>query len=251
MTAMTEQQAIRVLRGALEAIENPIVAMQREVPEGCVLNAHMAVQMADDPEWYKRRAREALAATAAIQPAAAPDERELIEAAEALVARWYTPKWKDEPHTAVFIERLRAALSNSAAPAQADARDATLEEDGVSLIAAERRRQVGREGWSAKHDDEHEDASLAMAAALYASPEPLYTVQKAPNSVAWTDPWPWHDQVQGARGGWHKVPAWDKRKTHPRLRQLVIAGALIAAEIDRLNRTALRTTSTPTEGNQP
>lgn len=45
-------------------------------------------------------------------PAIAPvqDERELIEAAEAVVARWYTPKWKDEKHTAEFIERLRRAI---------------------------------------------------------------------------------------------------------------------------------------------
>ena len=45
-------------------------------------------------------------------------ERELIEAAESVVARWYTPKWKDEPHTAVFIERLRAALAAKSAIAQ-------------------------------------------------------------------------------------------------------------------------------------
>lgn len=59
------------------------------------------------------------------QPSAAPADdgsakmsantREIIEAAEAIVARWYSPKWKDEPHTAVCIERLRAALSNKPA----------------------------------------------------------------------------------------------------------------------------------------
>ncbi|MES2319956.1 MAG: hypothetical protein V4631_20950 [Pseudomonadota bacterium] len=37
--------------------------------------------------------------------------RELIEAAEAVVARWYSPKWKDEPHTGEFINRLRAAIA--------------------------------------------------------------------------------------------------------------------------------------------
>ena len=45
MTAMTEQETIRVLREALEDMQNPIAAMQREVPEGSVLNPHMAVQM--------------------------------------------------------------------------------------------------------------------------------------------------------------------------------------------------------------
>lgn len=41
----------------------------------------------------------------------------LREAAQAVVDRWDSPKWKDEPHTAVFIVRLRAAL---AAPVQGD-----------------------------------------------------------------------------------------------------------------------------------
>lgn len=120
--------------------------------------------------------------------------------------------------------------------------------DGLSLIAAERRRQVEKEGWSAEHDDKHGDASLAMAAALYAAPEPLYIVRKVENSITWADPWPWHDKIQGARGGWHKTPAWDKRKSHPRLRQLAIAGALIAAEIDRLNRAAPAPSVTDGEG---
>lgn len=40
------------------------------------------------------------------------DDQELIAAAEAVIMRWYTPKWKDEQHTAVFIDRLRAALAS-------------------------------------------------------------------------------------------------------------------------------------------
>lgn len=38
-------------------------------------------------------------------------DQELIEAAEAVIVRWYSPKWKDEPHTAEVINRLRAALA--------------------------------------------------------------------------------------------------------------------------------------------
>lgn len=112
--------------------------------------------------------------------------------------------------------------------------------DGLSLIAAERRRQVEKEGWSAEHDDEHESGDLAMAAALYAAPEPLYRVKvDAQGSVKWTDPWPWWDVDLTYGAHRTRVPAWDKRATHPRLRQLVIAGALIAAEIDRLQRAAI------------
>lgn len=36
---------------------------------------------------------------------------ELIAASQAVVDRWDTPLWKNVPHTAEFIERLRAALA--------------------------------------------------------------------------------------------------------------------------------------------
>lgn len=38
---------------------------------------------------------------------------ELLEASEAVVARWDSPLWKDQPHTGVFIERLRAAIAKA------------------------------------------------------------------------------------------------------------------------------------------
>jgi hypothetical protein len=37
--------------------------------------------------------------------------RELIEAAQGVVGRWDSPKWKDLPHTADYIHRLREALT--------------------------------------------------------------------------------------------------------------------------------------------
>ena len=40
----------------------------------------------------------------------------MIAAAQAVVDRWDTPAWKDVEHTAVFINRLRAALAAAAAP---------------------------------------------------------------------------------------------------------------------------------------
>ena len=42
--------------------------------------------------------------------AAAP---ELLEAAEAIVARWDSPLWKDQPHTGTFIDQLRAAIAKA------------------------------------------------------------------------------------------------------------------------------------------
>jgi hypothetical protein len=45
---------------------------------------------------------------------------------------------------------------------------------GVKRIAVERERQIKGEGWTSKHDDEHEDCSLALAAVCYAAPEQVY-----------------------------------------------------------------------------
>jgi hypothetical protein len=107
---------------------------------------------------------------------------------------------------------------------------------GVELIAAERQRQIDEEGWNAQHDDEHDCDEMAMAAACYAAPHRLYE-RLGHDALTFQDPWPWEE-------------CWDKRPTdedgylidncdslpRDRLRQLVKAGALIAAEIDRLQR---------------
>lgn len=84
----------------------------------------------------------------------------------------------------------------------------------VSLIAAERERQLQVEGWDQSHDDNHIFDELAIAAACYAMP---------PSISARTKHWPWDC-------GWWKPSPED------RIRELVKAGALIVAEIDRLQR---------------
>lgn len=87
---------------------------------------------------------------------------------------------------------------------------------GVELISAERRRQVEQERWSAQHDDSHIDESLARAAACYAMPARFRARHK--------------------RGLWSWASKWWKPTPNDRVRELVKAGALIAAEIDRLTR---------------
>ena len=42
--------------------------------------------------------------------------------------------------------------------------------NGIESIAAERQRQIEKEGWTSEHDDCHHDGSLADAAACYAMP---------------------------------------------------------------------------------
>lgn len=95
---------------------------------------------------------------------------------------------------------------------------------GAELIAAERRRQVEQEGWTPEHDDEHDDGQLISAAREYASTAlkqvSLRFVEvdaKAPTAA-----WPWHLD-------------WWNPSDDP-VRNLAKAGALIAAEIDRLQR---------------
>ncbi|XXJ19968.1 hypothetical protein ACR42D_10565 [Desulfovibrio caledoniensis] len=109
--------------------------------------------------------------------------------------------------------------------------------NGVERIADERQRQIDGEGWTPEHDAEHTDQSLAMAAACYATPRRLYLVETSGHipgelsvSMKAKDPWPW--KVKFPDGS--ESNAWDKRGQHSRIRQLEIAGALIAAEIDRL-----------------
>jgi hypothetical protein len=95
---------------------------------------------------------------------------------------------------------------------------------GIDLIRAERKRQRSRkeggEFYALSHDDDHDKGELASAAAVYATPPE----HRARNESAWRAMWP---------AGWHFKPSPDDR-----IRELVKAGALIAAEIDRLQRRA-------------
>ncbi|HCA9601971.1 TPA: ead/Ea22-like family protein [Klebsiella pneumoniae] len=99
---------------------------------------------------------------------------------------------------------------------------AELESRAVTAAAAdvlaERKRQVTAEGWTPGHDDEYEHGELADAAGCYALSSELFDCAGEPPR-----PWPWPDE-------W-----W---KPTNRRRDLVKAGALILAEIERLDRTA-------------
>ena len=53
----------KVLRDALTDIENPIAAMQRDVPEGYSFNGAIALSIIERPEHYMSIARKALEQT--------------------------------------------------------------------------------------------------------------------------------------------------------------------------------------------
>ena len=108
---------------------------------------------------------------------------------------------------------------------------------GIQLITAERKRQVVEERWSGEHDDKHRRKEMAKAAASYlaAHTDPDKSVRQQSQADFCHD-WPW-------------AAKWWKPSDDP-VRNLVKAGALIAAEIDRLERKASRSND-PSSATRP
>jgi hypothetical protein len=98
--------------------------------------------------------------------------------------------------------------------------------NGAELIAQERQRQIDVEGWTAEHDDKHAAGQMADAAKGYLLAAVLRErgTSMDDRRIALAPGWPW------------EIGDW-KPSTSP-IRNLVKAGALIAAEIDRLQRAA-------------
>jgi len=106
---------------------------------------------------------------------------------------------------------------------------------GAELIALERRRQVEEEGFTAAHDDDYLAGDLTYAGLCYAA----YAIQSSNNRANFKNllpsSWPWNFK-------WWK-PGPDDSDNSRRL-ELIKAGALIAAEIDRLQRKMARDAAT-------
>lgn len=88
---------------------------------------------------------------------------------------------------------------------------------GIELIAVERQRQIEEECWTQEHDDQHDEGELALSACVYAMPNVCRTQLRI-------------------KALWPFAPKWFKPTAENRIRELQKAGALIAAEIDRLQR---------------
>jgi len=151
------------------------------------------------------------------------------------------------PRPPVHLPRLRRhpidahhlALLDGGIARDRDADDLRLpiaERDQLQLgtaatdVLAERRRQISAEGRPLEHDDEYTNGDLAAAAGCYAlhAHDDNAAMEGAP---VW---WPWETE-------WWKP-------SDPR-RNLVKAGALILAEIERLDRAAAKATDlVPEEG---
>ncbi len=98
---------------------------------------------------------------------------------------------------------------------------------GIELISEERNRQIQEEGWTPTHDDSHTRSELSHAAAYYA----LDPRKRTHFPEYEKDLWPWNKS-------WLKTSCKYDPNDNPldRIRELQKAGALIAAEIDRLQR---------------
>jgi hypothetical protein len=132
------------------------------------------------------------------------------------------------------LERL-GALAASARRSE-NATDTSAPSTGVGLIAAERRRQMAEEGWTEEHDAiEHPTGELAAAASCYAW---IARVQLAPCSLARAAEELKHVDGRMPPSTWPWSATWWKPSTDP-IRNLAKAGALVAAEIDRLQREAV------------
>ena len=173
-------------------------------------------------EEQARELRSRLAAIAASKAGATPlqpgletlwhEGVEVVTLASASrVIRWGRQGWDTAAALRVEVEDLRPLREAMGTQAAAD-------------VLAERRRQVEQEGWTHEHDEGHPFGELAEAAACYAA--------------ACADP-EGSDVPLGRLGvHWPWIACWWKPSKDPR-RNLVKAGALILAEIERLDRCRL------------
>lgn len=97
--------------------------------------------------------------------------------------------------------------------------------DGAEMIRVERERQIHTKKFTAKRDAGYRSFQLTKAALSYAS------------AVATPDEWAEdHGTLPAPTCDWPWPKKWWKPSSDP-IRNLVKAGALIAAEIDRLRAT--------------
>lgn len=101
------------------------------------------------------------------------------------------------------------------------------ESPGAIMIADERSRQIEVEGYDSVHDDMHEDGELTSAAESYLLAANYCTEVRSKSQIK-------RMLASPPRFWMWEASAW--KPSEDPIRNLVKAGALIAAEIDRLIR---------------
>jgi len=125
------------------------------------------------------------------------------------------PAYQGEDARSVHYARNRAALEMAI-----EALSGCELVGSAKGVLIERQRQITGEGWSAWRDDEYKNGELAKAAAMYA-----IASHRSPTWVA---------------RNWPGAERWWKPKTERQ--NLIRAGALILAELDRIGRLANKET---------
>lgn len=116
--------------------------------------------------------------------------------------------------------------------------------NGIELIAEERKRQMEVEGYSIEHDLLHKEGEFLDAAACYMLPNARRPTEDV-TEVEFVPPYAVIYDQTDERGRIHKIRVmppnnwpWHANSWKPtpfdRVRELVKAGALIAAAIDRI-----------------
>ena len=90
--------------------------------------------------------------------------------------------------------------------------------NGIELIADERDRQISEEGWTAEHDSGHTSGELSLLAACYILKNYTFAV--------------FEKRIESELFAYWGSDEWIKYKNP--IKDLIRAGALIAAEIDRI-----------------
>lgn len=158
-------------------------------------------------------------------PAVTPSDAEID-------AQWRESVEKHETTAAFVRDFARTVLAKWGAPPQISESDAAPQAAPVAQgdaltpaardVLAERQRQISTEGWTSEHDDkEHLPGELALAAASYVCADE----QDAPPAI-----WPWD---------------WSWWKPRDRRSNLVKSGALILAEIERIDRSQAKEGAKP------
>lgn len=134
--------------------------------------------------------------------------------------------WVQKPQMLrVLAEQVLTSKLN-ASPADEELRRDAEQTAAARDVLAERQRQISSEGWTPEHDDHHNCGELSLAAANYAAVSGYaFKHDTQADDMHPSVSWPWD-------GYWWK-PSVDPR------RNLVKAGALILAEIERLDRAAI------------
>lgn len=187
-------------------------------------------------------ARSALAVSPSVEAQGVEERAALGEIYNYATGKTEVDDWEDAEDALRYIRQICEKINFQPAAQAPKTGDRTEERDGVARIRAERERQKSVEGWTPEHDDEHYNGELIAVAACYL--DAALTAEIRPDATTFLENPP-RKSINFWPSTWDD--AWWKPSNDP-TRNLEKAGALIAAEIDRLVRAAPAPAQTDASG---